>query len=361
MSGALLLALLASTTAGEHFTLASARGSLRFELAAQLRAELRELDDQPFEEDGTVRRLRTSLEAELFERALRARLHLSPVPGNPELVDLFVDLRLTSGLTLRAGQAKIPFTLYREQPFTELGTTDWSVVTRHFGSERQRGFTLLMKHGALRGALGAFQGDNARATHAVGLARDVYKRELLNPSSLLEGNIAQALRRPELAGRLEVHLAEGAVALALSAAADLEPQRSVDFAQRLAPEVRVGLGPVKLGAAGYLGSFSRGSGGTALAALGHMATAELEATSDLRITALWSHTRYTSAVRADARALGATSPLVRDAELALAARWQPFDDRALALSAELGKRWLRREGEPQSAELRARLQLQLDL
>lgn len=89
-----------------------------------------------------LRRLRVGVRIKTQDDHLGLVLHTNVTQSAPELVDLFVDHRL-GPLKLRWGQAKIPFTGYRQESFALLPTTDWSPNTRIFGAGRQLGAQLM--------------------------------------------------------------------------------------------------------------------------------------------------------------------------------------------------------------------------
>lgn len=88
------------------------------------------------------------------------------------MIDAFIDHRL-GAFVLRWGQAKVPFTAYRQEQFFELPTSDWAHITRVFGAERQLGAQALRDPGdapGWYGAFGLFQGTTLRTAHGQGVA-----------------------------------------------------------------------------------------------------------------------------------------------------------------------------------------------
>ena len=119
---------------------------------------------------------------------LAFKLHLSLAPGSLELMDMQFDYRWYGGNHMRIGQYKVPFTRYRIQSFQRLTFADWAIVTRFFGAERQMGLSLhngYEKPPTWAYEIGIFSGQNARASHAVGLA-GIYGEPVSNPSDLAE-------------------------------------------------------------------------------------------------------------------------------------------------------------------------------
>lgn len=258
---------------------AGGRHALQVGLAAQLRltysdtqpaADAARRDDVSIE----VRRLRPMLRGRFLSGRAELFLHLNTTPGAIELLDLFAQLNVHPQVSLRIGQFKLPYTRYRLQNFTHLQFSDWSLLSRYLGAERQLGAAL--HNGYERGAgfeyaLGVFSGQNARRAHGVGLGL-VYGERLPNPSDLTAPTLPTMLH-PELALRLGysqpgLHpetpsdAARGPlrVGVSFSATYDLRPARSLDQALRLAPEAQLKLRGLSLHAVSYL-SFFQGDGG----------------------------------------------------------------------------------------------------
>jgi hypothetical protein len=236
---------------------------LRFTAVSQLTGEAGELLDTLVE----ARRIRPTLSGRLFSKDLRFFLHLSTAPGSVEFMDWYLDYRFSQGLSARVGQWKIPFTRFRTGSFKNLTFNDWPVVTTYFGAERQMGLALHNGYTSpprLQFEAGLFSGVNARASHAVGLAR-LYGDEPPNPSDLIDP-APRASLHPELV----VHLAynHGGIdsffdsdfvggplrfSAGISAAWDLDPSPTEDLALRLAPEVLIKVEGLSAFGALYLG------------------------------------------------------------------------------------------------------------
>lgn len=236
---------------------------LRFTAESQLSSEAGELLSQLVE----ARRVRPTLTGRLLSKDLSYYLHLSTAPRSVELMDWYLDYRFSQGLRARAGQWKIPFTRFRTGSFKNLTFNDWPVVTTYFGAERQMGLAFhngYARPPRLQYEAGLFTGVNARAAHAVGLAR-IYGDEPPNPSDLLDP-APRAGFHPELV----VHLAynHGGIdtfydtdfvggplrfSAGISAAWDLDPSPTEDLALRLAPEVLVKVEGLSAFGALYLG------------------------------------------------------------------------------------------------------------
>ncbi len=166
-------------------------------------------------------------------------------------MDAYLDFRFHPQVSLRAGQAKIPFTRYRIGSYKDLTLVEWSMLTGYFGAERQLGLTLhngWEKPPWLEYELGLYTGVNARASHAVALSR-LFGETIDNPSSLVDGGPVLALH-PELVAHLALS-SEGMTtstdtdfergplraSAGLSFAWDLQPDRLRDLSMRLAPEL----------------------------------------------------------------------------------------------------------------------------
>ena len=198
-----------------------------------------------------AKRVRPSFTVTLPKYHTDFRLLLSAAPGSLELMDMYLNSRLSSNLSVRFGQYKVPFTRYRIQSLHRLTFVDWSIVSRYFGAERQLGLTVhngYDKPPRLAYALGLFTGVGMRASHAVGLAT-AYGEELINYSDLT-GSATNAEFHPELIAHLSFNAhgidvktdsdPEGGglrYTLAASVAWDLDPNHYEDFALRIAPEV----------------------------------------------------------------------------------------------------------------------------
>lgn len=228
---------------------------IRFQFAGQLRTDFESREQTPGQDRDEkslmkARRVRPIMTVTMPELKLSFRLHLSTAPGSLELMDLYFDYRALQNVRFRFGQYKVPFTRYRMQSFQRLTFVDWAVVTESFGAERQMGFAV---HNGYETpskwgyAVGAFTGVNARASHAVRLAK-VYGEDAAGTSDL-----AGSGRPAEFHPELFVHVCRNSngmdvqsdtddkrqsfgVSAGFSAAWDLDPSVRNDFTVRLAPE-----------------------------------------------------------------------------------------------------------------------------
>lgn len=366
---------------------------LRPTFGAQLRlgVEDRDLGGAPDASvDLSFPRLRVGLRGSFLDERVEVALQLNVWPEQLELIDAYLGATLLPELRLRAGQFKIPFTLYREQSFLDLATTDWPLTTRWFGSERQLG---LMAHDMREGAsgfvyaVGVFGGQNRRAAHARELP-GAYGEEPPNPSDLSDPSAP--LLHAELVGRV-AHLAsdvhpetnldvsgepELRHAVALSAAWDTDPVHRQDFLLRVAPEVMLKWSGLSLVVIGYLGLAETRDGSVILAATGGFAELGWSAHRHLQLALRYARVHLLSDLRADARAYAASiepaDPAAHDAwqaqyggaghvrarhELALGVT-VPILGRSLAWQSDAG--WLRTErddGARDDVQVRTQLQL----
>lgn len=204
-----------------------------------------------------LRRLRPTLRLSALDGRLLAQVGLNTTPAALEVIDAWAEYAVTPALRLRGGQAKVSFTSYRMRPFTELAFVDWALVTRYFGGERQLGFELHNRGGAvapIEFAAGLWSGATMRAAHGQGVA-PVYAEAIENHSDLRAPHPPES-PHPELVGRLLWRRPRGArvhVEAGISALVDLRPVAAHDLRAAFAPEVTVDVGPWRVGATGYLG------------------------------------------------------------------------------------------------------------
>ena len=248
----------------------SGRFSLAVGLAAQVQVKVLSSgtgSERDTEATIFMRRIRPTLKGTALSKDLKWYLHLSTAPGAVEFMDFYLDYTILPYLRLRAGDCKVPFTRYRVQSFKHLTLVDWSVVTRYFGAERQYGVTLhsgYEKPGTMEYALGIYTGENARASHSVGLP-GVYGEPRVNPSNLLAPQ-PPATFHPEIVGRVAYNHAGMDVgtdtdfvggsprfSVGLSLAWDTRPTQYHDLSLRLAPEVLFKAGHFSMAALGYVG------------------------------------------------------------------------------------------------------------
>ncbi|MFH2036627.1 MAG: porin, partial [Candidatus Zixiibacteriota bacterium] len=251
---------------------ADSTSSIRFQLAGQLRMTL-DSRDKGGDADRTntlfmeARRLRLTLSGTIYDPDISYKVHLSTAPKSLELMDFYFNYRLKANLQFRYGQYKTPFTRYRIQSFQRLTFVDWAIVTKYFGAERQMGLALhngYEKPPKWGYVFGLFTGVNARASHAVGLAK-VYGEETANPSDLSESG-ATADYHPELflhcsynANNIQLNSNSDAertgwrYSFGISSAFDMHPTDYQDFRLRLAPEILIKYRGVAIVGAGYAG------------------------------------------------------------------------------------------------------------
>jgi phosphate-selective porin OprO/OprP len=254
----------------------SKTSSLRFGFAAQLLYQLDSVDNGPdadrdVEHAFKLRRLRMSLSGVALTEDFSYALQLSTNPGNLELVDLYLNYRFTKDIQIRLGQFKIPFTRYRMMSFSRLTFVDWALVTKYFGAERQRGFAVhngYTKQPRFAYVLGVFTGQNARASHGVGLA-EAFGATVDNPSDLVDPAAMEAAH-PEVGLHLsynhggidtatDTDLKGGPLRFSagVSGANDLRPDPIRDFSYRVAFEVLIKTHGLSVFAAFYSGFAAR--------------------------------------------------------------------------------------------------------
>jgi hypothetical protein len=323
-------AALALLAASAPFVLATDDGvhEVQPQLMLQLRSELA-ADALGLDEAGPallIRRARPGVHLRLFERGLALHLQLEMRPGRLEVIDAFLDVAVplpgawgpAAGLRLRGGVLILPLTWYRSQGWFRTTLSEWALVTRHLGAERQLGAELYREPSAslpFEARLGVFSGEDLRGAHAVALMHDVYG---LPPSPLRTSlvDLAPPPRlHPELAFRLgwfagptEQRLTHRGGAprgfLALSGALDLSPKRGWDHAARIAPELLVQGHGLTAHLLTFATTFAAPSmtGLASVGAFGQLAW-RVRGPLELATHVTWAH--YTDAVLRDARAFAA--------------------------------------------------------
>ena len=303
------------------FVLYSADSSsqLRLQFAAQIRGQLYSeervrLDDRDERFTMKVRRARPGLLVSLLDGDLGFRVQVSTAPGSLELIDAYVNYRLSPRLQVRYGQFKIPFTRYRIQSFQRLTLTDWSLTSTYFGAERQMGLVLhngYERPTRLTYAVGLFQGTNARASHALGLAR-VYGVKTQNPSDLsdpaptdefhaeLVGYMAIQSEGMDVRSEADRNQGPFRYQMGFSAAWDSDPVAFHDFVLRLAPEGLIKYRGMSLAATGYWGySKMGGISDTRLAMRGLLIQASIQTSQRADITIRYARVDITDSLTAD--------------------------------------------------------------
>lgn len=259
---------------------ADSTSRIRFLFAGQLRAQYESRDagpgrDRPEKLTAEARRVRLTLQGDFPQDRLAFKLHLSLGPGSLELMDMQFEYRWSKSIRIRAGQYKIPFTRYRIQSFQRLTFVDWAIVSKYFGAERQMGLTIhngYEKPPTWAYEFGIFSGQNARASHAVGLA-GIYGEPLSNPSDLAEPGPKTEFH-PALFGHVSYN--PGGIdvqsdsddknaglrgGLGFSAGWDFDPNHLQNLTGRFAPEVLLKYRGASFTGIGYLGLVDIGCGG----------------------------------------------------------------------------------------------------
>ena len=240
------------------------QNSLSFSFISQLRLVYDHLDktlDKPSDDrlKMEVRRLRFIFSGTILDSDLSYKLQLSTAPGSLEFLDFYFNYKFKNGMQLRYGQFKTPFTSYRMNSFKQLHFSDWAIVSKYFGAERQMGLALHNGYNSskkLNYIFGIFTGANARASHGIGVA-EYFGTDLENPSDLSDPG-PSAEFHPELfvhlshSGKLSQDYPHG-YKICFSAAWDLDPAEREDFSSRFAPEIIYYCKNLTIMAIGYWG------------------------------------------------------------------------------------------------------------
>lgn len=274
IAAAVIISVFLSSVAGAvgpfEITARDSSASLRFQMAAQLQGYWHGKDSGASRDNGLfarARRIRPAVSITIPEYRTVFKLHLSMAPGAVELMDMYFNTEISPRVSIRAGQFKIPFSRYRIQSFQRLTFVDWSLVTTYFGAERQIGLALhngFEKPPRLAYAVGVFNGNNARSSHATGLA-GIFGEPVTNQSDL-SGGAQREKFHPEFVGHVayngngiavasdsDVEGGELRYSLAASVAWDIDPTAYRDPALRLAQELLVKFRHISGMAAGYIG------------------------------------------------------------------------------------------------------------
>lgn len=246
--------------------------TIRLQFAGQMRTQFESRDAGPGTErteklTAEARRIRLTLLGDFPQYRLTFKLHLSLGPGSLELMDMQFDYRWSGSFRIRAGQYKIPFTRYRIQSFQRLTFVDWAIVSKYFGAERQTGLTIhngYEKPPTWGYEIGIFSGQNARASHAVGLA-GIYGEPTPNPSDLADPG-----PKVEFHPAIFAHVSynPGGInvqsdsddkdaglrgSVGMSAGWDFDPNRYQNLKGRFAPEALLKYRGASFSGIGYLG------------------------------------------------------------------------------------------------------------
>lgn len=289
------------------FTVGDDAASLRLSGMAQLQLDV----ERPGEAALRVRRLRPIARASFAGGLLGATAHLELAPGQAELIDLFVEARLDPALHLRAGQLKVPYTVYRQQSPTRLALVDWPVTSRWFGAERQLGVTATGALGPVGYAFGAFAGENRRAAHARELPA-FYGEDATNPSRLSDLGAPESPHlelfarlehaHPDLdpTSQMDARGGELRHLVAASVAWDTAPTARRDLLLRVAPELWVQAHGLSLTLVGHLALFEDATGAPRPAGMGALAELGWHAHRHVELTLRVARVDLTAALRADA-------------------------------------------------------------
>ncbi|MCB9603523.1 MAG: hypothetical protein H6720_24655 [Sandaracinus sp.] len=261
---------------------------------AQLTSEVETADG---ETDGFVdfRRLRIDLRASFFEGRLRLRSHVSTMPRGAELLDLYVDGRVTEHALVRVGVAKTPFT--RQLSINDSVLVDWPIVSRWFGGERQLGVTVEGQPGVASYAVGLYNGDASRPANQ--RFSTAYGEKAPTRSGFRDAT-AYDVPHPELMARGGVSL--GPVQANVSAAWDVRPEHGVDAAARFALEAGLHTDVIDAHVIGYLALHEELDHDVNAGLGGVLVDASYRLHPRLELAARWSTVLFSDALRHDARA-----------------------------------------------------------
>ena len=308
---------------------------LRFNLASQTLFRFDHVEggngERRDEYDIDFRRIRIAVQGAFFKDRLRTRLQVNAgveAGESVELLDAWLEAKIMPYMLLRAGQFITPFTYFRTLSFRIQQLPDWPITTRFFGAERQIGVMLHdgrptdedESDNPLSYAIGVFTGQNARASHNVGIT-EVYGDTPANPSSFRDYQLPDELH-PEVFVRLAHHtrdlydprqsmdleslsdVKKGKVrhTLALSAAVDAGPRETLDTSMRLAPEFVLKARGWTLIAIAYLAWYDPVRAlSTRLAFYGSMTELAWRANRWWGLAARYAFVGYSRSVRNDAR------------------------------------------------------------
>ncbi len=250
-----------------------------------------------------LHRARPQLRVSLLDGRVRFRVHADLAPRALELLDLWVEGDVGSNLTLRAGIAKIPFSLHWDQGFMQLSVVDWPLTERWFGGGRQLGVTLASRPPTgWRWALGLYQGQTLRAANGQRFTT-AYGEDRTNYLDLQEYT-PLGTPHPELVGRL-AHRTDQAgleTAVALSVAWDMRPTYAIDETLRVGLDGRIAFGPLTAWAGAFVAAAEQGDGDLMLTHGGSLVEVEVRPHSRIGIAARHSAIVRSDALRRDARA-----------------------------------------------------------
>jgi len=332
------------------FALEGPDGSFRPTFAMQVQAWGEDAEGQ-LDGNATVRRLRLGFTAHLLDDRIGARLQINVWPSSLELLDAYLDFRVTRTVRLRVGQQKIPFTRYRQGSFTALPLVDWAIVGKYFGAERQLGVGLAWEgDGGFTVDAGVFQGPNRRASFATELTR-LYGESPTDASNLASPGPAGDYH-PELVARAGHHSEDfGAMRLSepeggglrhavdVGVTGDLQPQTTEDLALRFAAEALLKYEHFAFQGIWFQTGFHPTTGGVALGTYGLLYEGSYRIDRHLEVSLRYAQTwvpaalRHDARARADGRIASATTPEEMDS---LAAQYASVGQKLGDIEAGVG-------------------------
>ena len=246
--------------------------TVRLQIGTQLQMEYKSKDqgDRADNINTTTMRLRSVrpiITGTMLDGKLAMKIQLNVVPGTFELLDMNFDYKFKKDVQLRYGVFKMPFTHYRMGSKLRLTQMDWAITSKYFGAERQWGFALhngFEKPPQWGYVLAVATGVNSRASHGKGIAL-AYGRELPNPSDLagdggsqefhpeVFGNVSYNSPGMDISSETDRERTGLRYSVALSGAWDLDPEYTLDFSYRAAPEILIKYQGLCVTGVGYAG------------------------------------------------------------------------------------------------------------
>lgn len=238
---------------------------------------------------AAVQRIILGARGGLFDDALQGRIQLWTRPQDIEITDVWMQWTSKTGVQIRVGQQKVPFTAYRDASLTTYLTSEWAYLPRVFGSERQIGVRVDGGYHPgttdawLDWSVGVFEGSTRRTAHGWRLA-DVYGAPRVNLSTLRRFERPPA-PHPELVAKIGFRTqgmdvrrstdrardqgARGAVDISLALDSAPDPMWG-DFGGRLAVEGLLKVSGLSARSIAYLGAVEVLDGSWQLGAAGSL-------------------------------------------------------------------------------------------
>lgn len=295
--------------------------AVRLQIGTQLQMEFKSKDQGSLADNVNtttmrLRSVRPIVTGTMLDGKLAMKLQFNVVPGAFELLDVTFDYKFKKDVQLRYGVFKMPFTHYRMGSKLRLSQIDWAITSKYFGAERQWGFALhngYEKPPKWGYVLAVGTGANSRASHGKGIAL-AYGRELPNPSDLAGDGGSQEFH-PEIFGNVSYNSPGMDISsetdrerdglrysVALSGAWDLDPDYTLDFSYRAAPEILIKYQGLCVTGVGYAGWSEMGENlSDHLAMKGGLVHVAYRWCDQFELAARYAAVSMSDDVRADAR------------------------------------------------------------